>query len=83
MYLLVVLLTVLTLHFLLPVAKIIPSPWNLFGVIFLIAGLVSNFQADGLFRHVGMKVQPGEGSSALITHGIFRFSRNPLYSASL
>jgi protein-S-isoprenylcysteine O-methyltransferase Ste14 len=78
-YLLVFLLTELALQFLLPVLKIVPSPWNAFGVIFLIAGIVMTVQADGLFRRAGTTVQPDGDPSTLVTQGVFRISRNPMY----
>jgi len=72
---------VITLHFLLPVLKIVPSPWNAIGVIFLIAGIVINVQADELLHRAGTTVKPGEESKPLLTEGIFRVSRNPMYSS--
>jgi protein-S-isoprenylcysteine O-methyltransferase Ste14 len=78
-YLLIFLLIILTLRFLLPLWKIVPSPWNMFGVIFLLAGLLINFQADGLFHHAGTTVKPDEESSVLLTQGVFHISRNPMY----
>jgi protein-S-isoprenylcysteine O-methyltransferase Ste14 len=53
----------------LPVVKIIPSPWNSIGVIFLLAGFVFLLSSD-----------PAAGSAEnLITDGVFGLSRNPLY----
>jgi len=78
-YLLISLLVALALHFLLPIGKIVPSPWNAFGVIFLTVGIVINLQADGLFHRAGTTVQPCEESSVLVTQGFFRYSRNPMY----
>jgi protein-S-isoprenylcysteine O-methyltransferase Ste14 len=78
-YLLLSLLTVIALHFLLPALKIVPSPWNAIGVIFLITGIVINLQAEGLFHRAGTTVKPGEESNTLLTEGIFRISRNPMY----
>jgi protein-S-isoprenylcysteine O-methyltransferase Ste14 len=78
-YLLIFLLIALALQFLLPLAKIVPSPWNAFGVIFLIAGIVIDLQADGLFHRAGTTVQPDGDPSTLVTRGVFRISRNPMY----
>ena len=77
--LLVFLLVALALQFLLPLAKIIPSPWNAFGVIFLVAGIALDLQADGLFQRAGTTVQPDGEPSALLTRSVFRLSRNPMY----
>jgi len=78
-YLLIFLLAVIALHFLLPLARIIPSPWNGIGVIFLAAGVVINVQADGLFHRSGTTVQPDGDPGTLLTQGFFRYSRNPMY----
>jgi len=78
-YLLFFLLAAIGLHFLLPLARVIPSPWTAFGVIFLAAGVGINFQADGLFRRRGTTVAPDGEPAALIINGPFRFSRNPMY----
>jgi protein-S-isoprenylcysteine O-methyltransferase Ste14 len=78
-YLLIFLLAAIALHFLLPLARIIPSPWNAFGVIFLAAGVVINVQADGLFRRQGTTVNPDGEPSMLVTQGFFRYGRNPMY----
>jgi len=73
------LLAVIGLHFILPLAKIIPSPWNAFGVIFLGAGVILDVQADDLFHRHATTVDPDGEPSALVTRGVFRLSRNPMY----
>jgi protein-S-isoprenylcysteine O-methyltransferase Ste14 len=78
-YLLLSLLAMIALQFLLPVLKIVPSPWNAIGVIFPIAGIVINVMADGLFHRAGTTVKPGEESNTLLTEGVFHISRNPMY----
>ena len=78
-YLLVALLAILLLNFLMPIIRIIPSPWNAIGVIFLLAGLLINLRADRLFHRAGTTVKPHTESSVLVTGDVFRFSRNPMY----
>ena len=78
-WLLIAIVTMLTLHFLFPVVWIIPPLWNLFGLIFLVLGMVMNLIADKAFHQVDTTVKPFEESSALVTNGIFRISRNPMY----
>jgi len=67
------------LHFILPVRRIITPFLNLFGIIPLIAGIAINLVADRAFHSAGTTVRPFEESSALITSGVFRISRNPMY----
>jgi protein-S-isoprenylcysteine O-methyltransferase Ste14 len=73
------LMTMLALHFLFPVLKIIPSPWNVIGVIFLVAGIALSLMGDGAFRKVGTTIKPYQESTTLVTENVFRFSRNPMY----
>lgn len=78
-WLLLAILAMLLLHFLLPVAWIIPPGWNLSGLAFVLAGVAINLVADRAFRQARTTVKPFEASSALVTGGVFRFSRNPMY----
>jgi cadmium resistance protein CadD (predicted permease) len=45
-YLLVSIVAMVALHFLFPIMRIIPSPWNLFGIIPLVIGIAINLNAD-------------------------------------
>ena len=78
-YLLIAILAVIAIHFLFPVAMIIPPVWNLVGIIPLVLGVVINLVADGAFHKANTTVKPFEESTALVTDGIFKISRNPMY----
>ncbi len=78
-YLLIAIVLMLVLHFLLPVYKIIPIPWNILGVVPLALGIALNWVADRAFHQVQTTVKPFEKSAALITTGAFRIARNPMY----
>lgn len=49
------------------------------GLIPLIIGIYLNLSADRYFKNNKTTVKPFEESSALITDGVFKFSRNPMY----
>ncbi|WP_449301721.1 methyltransferase family protein [Pseudoxanthomonas mexicana] len=51
------------------------------GVPLVVLGLSLNAWPKTLFRHVGTTVNPlhPERSSALVTSGLYRYSRNPMY----
>ncbi|MFL7974996.1 methyltransferase family protein, partial [Xanthomonas vasicola] len=51
------------------------------GAALIVAGLGINAWPKILFRHAGTSVSPvqPELASALVTHGPYRFSRNPMY----
>jgi protein-S-isoprenylcysteine O-methyltransferase Ste14 len=67
------------LHLLFAISKVIQFPWNLFGIIPLALGGILNLIADKDFKKVGTTVKPFEESSVLLTTGVFRLSRNPMY----
>ena len=69
----------LVLHFLFPGAKLITLPWNLLGAVPLVLGIAMNLIADRAFKKVGTTVKPYEESTTLITEGVFRMSRHPMY----
>jgi protein-S-isoprenylcysteine O-methyltransferase Ste14 len=78
-YFLLALVSITVLHFVLPILKVIPFPWNLAGILPLAAGIVLNLLADRSFKKQGTTVKPFEESTALITSGVFRMTRHPMY----
>jgi protein-S-isoprenylcysteine O-methyltransferase Ste14 len=66
-----------------PRPVLIPTPYNFAGVIVLLAGCGLAIWAWRLFQERGTTLQLNEASSALITTGPFRFSRNPMYLGAL
>jgi len=78
-YVLLSILSMLALHFLLPLRTIIPQPWNLTGLIPLITGIIINLAADRDFHKAGTTVKPYEEPSTLLTQSVFQFTRNPMY----
>lgn len=77
--LLISILMMLTLHFLLPLMKIIPPFWNLLGLLPIIIGVYINLWADHAFHQVQTTIKPYERPSTLIVHGCFSYTRNPMY----
>ena len=67
------------LDLVLPLRHVIPSQLRYLGIALLIAGLALDIWAAGLFARAGTSVKPLEPSSALVTRGPFRVSRNPMY----
>lgn len=78
-YLLAAIVAMAGLHILVPGMKVIPPLWNLLGLVPLAGGVIINLVADKAFRDAKTAVRPFEVSSALITKGAFRISRNPMY----
>ncbi len=78
-YLLIAILAMLLLHFLVPGLVLIPMPWNVLGILPLGIGLALNLAADNALRKAGTTVKPFEESRTLVTNGVYRVSRHPMY----
>ena len=78
-YLLLSIVIMVALHFLIPALEIIPFPSNLLGAVPFALGLALNLLADRAFKKHDTTVKPFEESAALVTAGVFRVSRNPMY----
>lgn len=79
MYLLTAMIAMVALHFVFPVAKIIPFPWQLMGVLPLALGAALNIIADKAFGDAKTTVKTFQESAALITDGVYRICRHPMY----
>jgi protein-S-isoprenylcysteine O-methyltransferase Ste14 len=78
-YFFAALLAQAALHRFAPIAAIVPSPLNLAGAALVAAGLALTLWAAGLFRIARTPVRPFEPSTALVTSGVYRLTRNPMY----
>jgi protein-S-isoprenylcysteine O-methyltransferase Ste14 len=78
-YLLGAIIMMVAFHFVLPVARIIPFPWQLIGALPLALGAALNIIADKAFRDAKTTVKPFQESAALVTDGVYRISRHPMY----
>ena len=67
------------LHLLFPVIKLVHFPWILAGLIFIGVGGLFNLFADMDFKKTGTTVKPFGESTELMTNGVFKYSRNPMY----
>jgi len=78
-YGLLALITMIGLHFLLPLTQVIGIPWNVSGTILIGVGLMMNVIASNAFTKHKTTIKPDEEPTALVTDGLFRVSRNPMY----
>jgi len=67
------------LRVLLPGAGLFPFPWNLAGVVVLLAGIVLVLHVDRVLARHGTTVKPHLETTTLITTGVFGYSRHPMY----
>ena len=49
------------------------------GVAFVLAGILLAMTAIGLFRRAGTTPEPWTSTTAIVTGGVYRFTRNPMY----
>lgn len=63
--------------------SLLPIPWPYLGTIPIILGVLIAAQGSRLFAKAGTSIIPLSESSALVTSGVFSFSRNPMYSGML
>ncbi|MCC6242982.1 MAG: isoprenylcysteine carboxylmethyltransferase family protein [Gemmatimonadaceae bacterium] len=52
---------------------------RLFGVSFVIAGVSLALVGVVTFKRARVAVYPNRAASALVTHGLYRYTRNPMY----
>jgi protein-S-isoprenylcysteine O-methyltransferase Ste14 len=78
-YLLLTLLAMGLLHWLLPVAHVVTAPYTYIGVPLLLAGICVTSTAARAFAKAGTSVVPFEQATALVTDGLYRYTRNPMY----
>jgi protein-S-isoprenylcysteine O-methyltransferase Ste14 len=69
------------LHRWLPFVKWIVPPWNWLGGLTVAVGIAVSVAAFRRFKRAGTTVNPRDPAKAtrLVTDGVFRFSRNPMY----
>jgi protein-S-isoprenylcysteine O-methyltransferase Ste14 len=78
-YLLLAIVLMIALHFVYPWRTVMPGWWRLVGILAVAAGVALNVVADKAFRAARTTLKPFEESSALVTRGVFHFTRNPMY----
>jgi protein-S-isoprenylcysteine O-methyltransferase Ste14 len=72
-------------HTWLPLFHLIPSPWNQMGLLLMVTAVALDFWSLGLFFRVHTTFNPihPERTSHLVTHGSYRYTRNPMYMGML
>ena len=78
-WLLVALLSMFALHHWLPLANLIPPPWRQSGVVLIIPSILILLYSGLSFIKAKTAMLPFSGATALVTDGLYRFTRNPMY----
>jgi len=71
------------LHFYYPVAQWVEPPISYIGGALFALGVIAVMMIKRRFDAVGTTIKPFAESSALLTDGLYRYSRNPIYVCML
>jgi protein-S-isoprenylcysteine O-methyltransferase Ste14 len=71
--------TMLLLHWFFPGSWLLPYPLRLAGLVPLLLGISINVVADRQFSMLGTNVNTFKDPDRLVTDGLFKYSRNPMY----
>lgn len=73
------LISIFSLNELMPGVRFTSTWAQVVGGLIIFAGLVLLLLAGGLFKQAGTDLVPFKNVSALVTTGIYRYTRNPMY----
>jgi protein-S-isoprenylcysteine O-methyltransferase Ste14 len=76
---LICLCTMLLLDLFFPLLRVVVFPFNLAGLFVGASGLAICFTAHRQFKRIGTTLYPFNRPLRLVTDGLFRYSRNPMY----
>lgn len=76
---LVTIVCMVILHFLVPVSVLIKQPFNYFGVILFMLGLIFAKTVRNIFNKVDIEIHTFKKPRQLVTSGLFEYTRNPIY----
>ena len=69
----------LVLHWMQPVRPLSPLPARLLGFLLLIASSALALSGERAMKRAGTNIRPDQPTTAIVSEGPFRFTRNPLY----
>ena len=78
-YLYTAVLSMIILHLWIPLIQFISYPFTLIGLIPLVYGVILNLLADASLKKEDTTVKPLLETRVLITTGIYKLTRNPMY----
>ena len=78
-YLLISLVLMIVTHWLAPGVVIVPGPVRMFGVVFVVLGVLLNIAAKQAMKKAQTPVSPFAKTTSLITWGVHSWTRNPMY----
>ena len=82
-YFLAALLLMILLAYLMPMAHLVYVPLRIFGGVMIFAGLAVTTTGAWTFKRADTPIRPFEQATTLVTSGIYRYTRNPMYLGML
>src|SRR5262245_35724641 len=79
-YLLLSLVAAAALWMFMPGPRVVASPWNVIGIGLILIGVGINIFGDRQFQRAKTTIKPFEIPHALVTTGVFRRLRHPMYA---
>jgi protein-S-isoprenylcysteine O-methyltransferase Ste14 len=76
---LILLIAMVALRILAPGPMVMSYPYNLAGVLVAALGLGLTLSGAGLFARIGTNIKTFNEPGTLVTGGLFRWTRNPMY----
>src|SRR5262249_19705445 len=76
---LIAMIAMIILHLTLPLAIIVPTPFSYTGVATIAAGVAMIVWSRRAFQAAATPITPFTESTALVRHGLYRWTRNPMY----
>ena len=78
-YLLLTLAAMAALHRFMPIAQLVTAPYTHAAWLLVAAGIGIAAVAVGAFKRAGTGIVPFDPATALVTGGLYRYTRNPMY----
>ena len=75
--------TMIVLHAVVPLAIVVRAPFSYAGWLCLATGTAMIVWSRRTFQAAGTPIRPLTESTVLIRHGLYRWSRNPMYLGAL
>lgn len=76
---LLAMIAMFVLHTAMPLAVIVPEPFSYAGAAFIATGVAMIVWSRRAFQAAATPITPFTESTALIRHGLYRWTRNPMY----
>jgi protein-S-isoprenylcysteine O-methyltransferase Ste14 len=72
-------ITMIALHLVVPLVIVVPTPFSYAGALLLATGSAMIVWSRRAFQAAGTPIRPFTASTTLVRHGLYRWSRNPMY----